>query len=251
MQIPSRSVGPGGAATTPGYVGVVPLNRLDRAKSRLAGALTSEQRIALTLALAERTLLTLRASDALARIAVVSPDPAALAWAEARGAVPLLQAPSGSRVGLNAGLALARDWATDLGATGLLIALGDLPLLTADEARRFVALTRLHERVVALAPDRAGDGTNLLLAAPPALAPLAYGRGSFTRHRRLAQRAGVTTVEFHAPGAAFDVDTPDDLEELYARGLWRPVAPQDDSADGEAGNAGEAGATRTESLGSA
>jgi len=75
-----------------------------------------------------------------------------------------------------------------------------------------------------VAPDRAGDGTNLLLATPPTLAPLAYGRGSFARHQRLARRAGVATVTFHAPGAAFDVDSPDDLEELYARGLWRPTA---------------------------
>ncbi len=223
MQRPVHSAG------APGLVGVVPLNRLDRAKSRLAGALTPEQRVALVLSLAERTLHALCASETLARIALVSPDPAALEWAEARGAVALRQPATSPRAGLNAGLALARDWATAQGASGLLIALGDLPLLTADEARRFVAQTRLYERVVALAPDRAGDGTNLLLASPPALAPLAYGRGSFARHRRLARRAGVPTVEFRTPGAAFDVDTPDDLEELYARGLWRPSAVGADS----------------------
>ncbi len=213
-------------------VGVIPLNRLDRAKSRLAGALTPAERATLALSLAERTLSALgalRDSGALWQIAVVSPDPAALAWAEAHGSYPLRQASTG----LNAGLALARAWAVEQGAAGLLIALGDLPLLTSDEARRFIAMTRLYERVVALAPDRAGDGTNLLLARPVALAPLSYGRGSFARHRRLAQRRGIPTVEFHAPGAAFDVDTPDDLRELIARGLWLPAPAADIARHGE------------------
>lgn len=206
---------------TGGLIGVIPLKRFDRAKSRLASVLTPAQRAALALSLAERTLTALRDSNVCERLVVVSPDPVALAWAEARGVVALAQ----PGAGLNAGLALARDWAVGQGATGLLVALGDLPLLTADEARSFVAATRLYERVVALAPDRARDGTNLLLACPAALAPFAYGRGSFVRHQRLARRRGLHTVEFTAPGAAFDVDTPADLAELIARGVWTPSQP--------------------------
>jgi 2-phospho-L-lactate guanylyltransferase len=208
-----------------GLIGIIPLNRLDRAKSRLASALAPTERAALALALAEITLRALRESGALAQVAVISPDPAALAWAEARGAVPLLQRGAGPmrRPGLNAGLRQARSWAVEQRASGLLIALGDLPLLTAEDIRRFMAMTRLYERVVALAPDRAGEGTNLLLARPAGLAPIAYGSGSFARHRRLAQRLGAPTVEFRAPGAAFDVDAPDDLDELVARGLWPPT----------------------------
>ena len=207
-------------------IGVIPLNRLDRAKSRLAGALAPAERTALVLALAERTWGALREADILDQIALVSPDDVALAWAEAHGAIALRQPSTNVRGGgLNVGLALARNWAVEQGATGLLIALGDLPLLTADEVRRFVAMTRLHPRIVALAPDRAGEGTNLLLARPASLAPLAYGRGSYARHRRLAQRQGAPTITFHAPGAAFDVDTPADLAELIARGLWQPAHP--------------------------
>lgn len=208
-----------------GLIGIIPLNQLGRAKSRLASALAPTERAALALALAEITLRALRESDTLAQVAVISPDPVALAWAEARGAIPLLQRSAGPmrRAGLNAGLRQARGWAVEQRASGLLIALGDLPLLAPEDIRRFVAMTRLYERVVALAPDRADEGTNLLLARPAALAPIAYGSGSFARHRRLAQRLGAPTVEFRAPGAAFDVDAPDDLDELRARGLWSPA----------------------------
>lgn len=206
-----------------GLIGIMPLNWLDRAKSRLAGALAPAERRELALALAEITLRALLTSGALASVAVISPDPAALAWAAARGAIPLPQrAGVARRVRLNAGLRRARAWAVEQRASGVLIALGDLPLLSADDIRRFVAMTRLYERVVALAPDRAGDGTNLLLARPATLAPIAYGPGSFARHRRQAQRAGAPVVEFRAPGAAFDVDAPGDLDELLARGLWAP-----------------------------
>lgn len=202
-------------------IGVIPLKRLDRAKSRLAGVLSPGERATLALSLAERTFAALCDSGVCARLVVVSPDTAALAWAEARGAVALAQ----PGAGLNAGLVLTRDWAVAQGATSLLVALGDLPLLTAEETRRFVMGSRLHERVVALAPDRARDGTNLLLARPAALAPFAYGRGSFARHQRMALRLGLHTVEFAAPGAAFDVDTPADLAELIARGVWAPSQP--------------------------
>lgn len=202
----------------PKLVGVIPLNTLDRTKTRLSSVLTPEARRALTLWLAGRTLRALYASGVVERIAVVSPDPEALAWAEAHGAEPLLQPGRG----LNVGLALGRAWATRLEAEALLIALGDLPLLTDDEIRRFVAMGRLHPRLVTLAPDRADEGTNLMLARPPELAPLAYGRGSFKRHRALARRANVPTLIFSVPGAAFDVDHPADLEEIIAAGLWQP-----------------------------
>ena len=216
-----------------GLIGVIPLNHLDRAKSRLSGVLTASERAALALALAERTLRALREADALDQIVVVSPDIDALAWADAQGAVPLRQPvnETPARGALNAGLALARDWATERRAGGLLIALGDLPLLTSAEVRRFIAMTRLYEQVVALAPDRAGEGTNLLLGRPVSLAPLAYGRGSFARHRRLAQRQGIPVLEYDAPGAAFDIDTPADLEELIARGLWTPQRGAGDTAE--------------------
>ncbi len=197
-------------------IGVIPLNRLDRAKSRLASVLSPSERAALVLWLAERALDALEGSSVVERILVVSPDDEALAWAETHGAIPLRQLTSG----LNTGLSLARNWAVEHEADGLLIALGDLPTLTSDEVRRFVAMTRLYDAVVGLAPDRARAGTNLLLARPAEQAPIAYGRGSFARHQRLAKRAGLPVVEFSAPGAAFDVDNPADLYELLARGLW-------------------------------
>ncbi|MGH2484968.1 MAG: 2-phospho-L-lactate guanylyltransferase, partial [Ktedonobacterales bacterium] len=97
-------------------VALVPINALAVAKSRLADALDAEERRALVLWMAERVLSAIRASGVTARIAVVSPDPAALAWARAEHVDAIYQ-PTGD---LNAGLELGRAWAREEGAGALL-----------------------------------------------------------------------------------------------------------------------------------
>ena len=201
-------------------VALVPLNAPSAAKSRLGGALDETERRLLARWLAERVIMALRTSGALAEIGVISPDDDILAWARTVGAHPLRQVAGG----LNDGLALGQTWARDLRADALLIALGDLPLLTADEVAAFVHCVAPSERGVALAPDRVEQGTNLLVARPAALAPLAFGEGSFARHVALARRAGVEPRIFRSLGTSFDVDTPSDLMELRARSLWPPSA---------------------------
>lgn len=199
---------------------VVPINRLDRVKSRLAPVLPLEERQALVLWMAERVLRAIQASGQVKALAVVSPDPAVLAWAAARGATPLAQE-SGT---LNDGLALGRTWATEQEAEALLIALADLPLLQAEEiTAAMAALWATDEaRGLVLASDRASRGTNLLVARPIGFAPLLFGRDSLARFEHAATLAGIVPTLFASEGTGFDVDVPSDLYEVRARGLWQP-----------------------------
>jgi 2-phospho-L-lactate guanylyltransferase (CobY/MobA/RfbA family) len=64
---------------------------------------------------------------------------------------------------------------------------------------------------VAIAPDRAGTGTNGLALRPPDALGFAFGTDSLAAHREAAGDAGVALVEVHRPGLAFDLDTPADL----------------------------------------
>lgn len=201
-------------------VAVVPLNRRSEAKSRLCGALADGEREALARWMGARVLAALASSRALARIAVVSPDEVLLAEAAAAGVTPLRQ-----RVGgLNAGLELGRRWALTIGANALLIALGDLPLLTSAEVRALVRAgeSRSPRPRVVLAPDRRGSGTNALLLSPPDVLPFAFGAGSLARHRALSLARGLAPVLFTSSGTQFDVDLPNDLAELRRRDLWQP-----------------------------
>ncbi|MBF6591557.1 MAG: 2-phospho-L-lactate guanylyltransferase [Ktedonobacterales bacterium] len=219
------------ASAVEAIAAVVPLHGLTEAKSRLRGVLADADRLALMRWLAERVLAALAESGVVARIAVVSPDLEVLAWAREWGAMALRQ----KWGGLNEGLEVGRRWALAEGAAALLIALGDLPLLTAAEVAGLAALAHGGGQapLAVLAPDRVGRGTNALLLRPPSLLPFVSGEGSLARYQALARARGIEPCIYDTPGTRFDVDGPADLDELIARELWRPGAlPRGNAAGG-------------------
>ena len=210
---------------------LVPLNSRAQAKSRLADALDPRGRAALARWLAHRVLDALGAAR-IPHIAVISPDDEVLRWAWQHGAQALPQRGSG----LNAALDLGRAWALRRDADALLVALGDLPLLTADDVTALISVAEAAAgaSTVTMAPDRAEKGTNLLLLRPATAIPFAFGVDSLARHSALAHEAGAAARVARLPGAAFDVDTPADLRELAERGLWSPAEPYRQRWAGEA-----------------
>jgi 2-phospho-L-lactate guanylyltransferase len=200
-------------------VALVPFKALDHAKSRLAGALEPADRRALVRGMGARVVGALLESDVVERIGLVGADPVlAGRWRDD----PRVVAVRATGLSLNRDLEIGRRWALRQGADTLLIALGDLPLLTSSAVREMVALAGApsRARTVVIAPDRRKDGTNLLLMAPTDLLPLAYGRHSLAHHLNAARRVGVEPALYRAEAASFDVDTPADLAQLVARGLW-------------------------------
>jgi 2-phospho-L-lactate guanylyltransferase len=206
---------------------IVPLNMLRLAKSRLASVLGAADRGRLALWLLEQVCDALSRSGAASHVAVVSPERAVVRWAEEHELSGLEQ-----RVGdLNAAVELGRAWGTARGADALLVLLGDLPLLAPEDVRALCDLAAdlrndgdadAARGAVVLAPDRSGQGTNGLVLAPPGDMPFAFGQGSYARHAALARERHLATGLYISPRTAFDVDTPADLAELTARGLWAP-----------------------------
>ncbi len=195
-------------------VAIVPVKGLAAAKSRLSGVLSADERGVLALDMAGHVVESILASGAVGQLAVVSPDARVVAWARSRGLVALAQ----PNHGLNRGLQFARSWALEVAATALLVALADLPRLTAGEVRTIVELgasTFPSNRVV-LAPDRDERGTNLMWMRPPSLMPFAFGEGSFLRHCAIARSLAGEPIVFRSPGTAFDVDNPADLTTFQA-----------------------------------
>ncbi len=217
-------------------VAIIPVRGLERAKTRLGEALDPEERHALVEGLLRRTIQAAVATPGIRAVAVVSPDPEALAVAADAGAVTLPQGGGG----LNEGLADGRAWARELGASALLVIPADLPAIDPDEldrvlqtARDRLAGSRSAARragtavtsLVALVADRAGEGTNLLLLAPPGAIPFQFGPGSRAAHAGAAARAGAVYVELASP-LGLDLDTPDDLLAAEAVGLGGPMVGQ-------------------------
>lgn len=189
---------------------IVPVKPFASAKSRLASVLSEDERAGLSREFLNHTLAVLDQSPGIARTLVVSRDETALSMARMANVSPLAE--NGAH-GLNAALALAARAAREGQAEAVLILPADLPLLTAADVAQLLAEDNGQPQIV-IAPDRHEQGTNALLVRPPEAVTFAFGEGSFARHQALAELAGVPVRVCRLPGAALDVDVPDDLR-LY------------------------------------
>jgi 2-phospho-L-lactate guanylyltransferase len=184
---------------------IVPHRGLEAAKTRLAPVLEAAEREALARTLLSRVLAVVR--QATDDVVVISPSEALRPIVESAGARLSVQ----RGMGLNAGLDQARDEAVADGVRVLLVLHGDLPNLSPED------VAALHDALpaggggVAIAPDRAGTGTNGLAQTPADAIAFGFGVASFNRHREAATRAGLPLVVVERPGLAFDLDTPADL----------------------------------------
>jgi 2-phospho-L-lactate guanylyltransferase len=207
---------------------IIPVGTLEGAKTRLGDTLDAEERLDLTQRLLARTVAAALAVEALGDVLVISPDREVLRRAAEHGARTLRQ----RTLGLNAGLAEAREDVVAGGAEAILVLPIDLALVTADAvadvleplgraaagraaaggaaAGRATAGGAAGARFVVLVPDRHGLGTNALALRPPGVIEFAFGQDSRLAHRRAAEAAGAVYVELDSP-LAFDLDTPADL----------------------------------------
>jgi 2-phospho-L-lactate guanylyltransferase len=190
-------MGDGRAKGTLPPVAVIPVKALDHAKSRLAGALSPDERRELALSLLARVVGACQ--EAGLEVCVVSPDPRAREAAGALGASALDDGGSDLSGAVRLGLAV------HAGAEAVVAIAADLPLVTADDVRELLELAR------PLAVAAATDGTtNAVAARPPSALVPSYGPGSAARHGGLIVRR---------PRLEKDIDTPADLAE------WRTTCP--------------------------
>lgn len=180
---------------------LVPIKQGGNRKSRLAPVLSREERDALALRMARHVLAELQTCGSIEEIAILSarrPEWWRGAWVEDRG------------TGLNAELAA---WRRTVGEAPVVIVHADLPLLRASEVDELLAVAA--SQGVAMATDRAGEGTNALAIADGRPFEFCFGPGSRRLHAEQAPGLAVLT----APGLAADVDTPEDLAFAHANGF--------------------------------
>jgi 2-phospho-L-lactate guanylyltransferase len=179
---------------------LIPLKRLDDAKSRLSDALSPDERAALMLELLERVLAVVEEAD-VGPVTVVS--------AEAR--VPAGVARLDDR-GLPWNEALAAAMREVVSEPVVAVVSADLPRVTAEDVQALVAATPDRGMAIARALD---GGTNAVSMRPPAAVPTHFGeQQSAAVHAQATAAAGLAARIVDIPGLAFDVDTPADLAEL-------------------------------------
>ncbi|WP_028459121.1 2-phospho-L-lactate guanylyltransferase [Chloroflexus sp. Y-396-1] len=192
---------------------VVPVKRLQQAKSRLSGFLEPAARQQLVITLVRHVINTVYRSivsqSIPARIWLVSPDPVLRDVTDNKD-VEWFPDPVEE---LNAALTVARHHLQQCGCSSMMILAGDLPFLTVDDVRLLIAALTNYD--VVLAPDQEQRGTNALGVRLPSPLPFGFGTDSAAYHLRSAARLGLRVHLVHTPTLAFDLDDGERLQQYY------------------------------------
>lgn len=187
---------------------IVPVKPLRRGKSRLAGALSEDERTELNRTLLQHTLKTLSDIKELEEVLVISRDPQALTIARNYGARTVRE---DGQPELNTALKRATVVAQVYATRGVLVLPADLPLISREDVLALVERAS-EPPVVVIAPDRHEKGTNALLISPSGLIEYDFGENSFQRHCELVRKAGARLEIVNLPSLGLDLDVPEDLE---------------------------------------
>lgn len=197
----------------PGWSVVVPVKRLQLAKTRLRGAGTSAGHDRLVLAICLDTVVAVLRCPDVARVVAVTDDPLAAPALRAAGALVVPDRPDR---GLNPALEHGAAAAAQVAAGDPVAALSaDLPALRPAELAEVLAAALGCRR--AFVCDAAGSGTTLLAGQAGKPLGASYGPGSRAAH--LA--SGAIELLGDWPTVRCDVDTPADLQAAAALGLGR------------------------------
>lgn len=195
------------------WVVVLPVKRLERAKTRVALPPRARADLALAMAL---DVAAAAASARCARAVVAVTDDARAARAmRGMGVTTVPDLPDG---GLNPALAHAAEVvARRFPAAGVALVSSDVAAATPEELDAMLTAASRHDR--AFLADAAGTGTTALTAAPGVRPEPAFGPGSAHRHRQ----GGAVPLDLDVPGLRADVD---DLEGLRLLLTGRSPAPR-------------------------
>jgi 2-phospho-L-lactate/phosphoenolpyruvate guanylyltransferase len=195
---------------------LLPVKAPSNAKQRLSGYLSPSQREALARLMFEEVFSTLCTVRGLDRIIVATSDQAVGDRATRSGAIVFEE--HEQRGHSHSADAVSRH-AMNCGAATILLLPIDVPLVTEAEIGELIEDARFEgaQAGVIVVPSLDGTGTNALVRTPPDAIPSCFGPGSFRAHLDRARERGVPATVRRPPGLLFDIDTPEDVEELFRR----------------------------------
>jgi len=187
---------------------IIPIKASAESKSRLADALSPEERATLVSAMLERVVGAAQDARTISRLFLVGPARDGMTTD-----IPLLHDPG---QGLNPAVQSAVSQACDKGSPDrVMIIAADLPSVTSHDLE---LLSIAPADTLAIAPDRHETGTNAIsLPIPAALEfRFAFGPDSFAKHQQEARRLGLKIETILSQGLEHDIDEPEDLPNAQA-----------------------------------
>lgn len=199
---------------------LIPVKDLARAKQRLSGLMSQEERTALARALLESTFAAAAGARHADRVAVVTLYPAAIELAARYGFELIIEE---RQVSESVSVDFGSREAKLRGAGSVLRLPIDLPLVEAADIDELLGLSGEAPACV-IVPSRDGTGTNAILRNPGDLFPSHFGPGSLAKHLEEARQAGVGCTIVESPRIALDIDDPGDIEELLRVSPQSPIS---------------------------
>lgn len=202
---------------------LIPVKDLTRAKQRLAGLMTQQERTQLAWAMLENTFAVVSQVTSFDRIAVVTLYEPAIALAKSYGMEVVLE---NEQISESASVDFGSQEVIKVGAQSVLRLPIDLPLITVEDVESILACDQQKDSsvpFVVIVPSREGTGTNAILRRPPDLFLSQFGTGSLARHLKEAARIQAECKIIDLPRIALDIDEPEDVIELLKQGTGTVV----------------------------
>lgn len=189
---------------------LIPVKDLTRAKQRLSGLMSQEERTLLAEKMMETSFAAAAAAKRADGVAIVTLYPPAIELGRRYGFSIIAESRQ-----------ISESDSVDYGSSGLersgveaVLRLPiDLPLITGADIDEILDRDA-GERSVVLVPSRDGTGTNAILRRPPCLFPSHFGPGSLARHIAEAETAGVEWKLLELPRIGLDIDDETDIAQL-------------------------------------
>tara|TARA_B100001250_G_scaffold86074_1_gene71213 strand:- start:739 stop:1374 length:636 start_codon:yes stop_codon:yes gene_type:complete len=193
---------------------LVPMKDPEKSKTRLRDTLNLKDRAYLAKSLFKRTLQILKIvanNNASLRLdlAVISASPEIIDLSKSNKLLSILETGTQS---LKNATEIAKVWATNKGYRSICILPADLANPDPEEIISFLKEAN-GNRFVTLSPS-ADLGTNALHISLPTNFNFRYGKKSFLRHIKAAEKLGVRPKILPLPSLKYDIDTSNDLKYL-------------------------------------
>jgi 2-phospho-L-lactate guanylyltransferase len=197
---------------------VIPIKNLHFAKSRLSNILTPQQRKSLVLYLLNITIKTLKESQFISEIIIVSSDKAIQRFCVKNN----LRFIRDSDNGVNNAVRLADRYCIDNDIDANIIIPQDLPLLSVNEIDEICNISKKYIKCIIICPSKRFDGTNILFRKPPDVIKTFYDDNSYINHLKEALKFNIPIESLDLDKLKLDIDTKEDLIELSLLQNWKP-----------------------------
>lgn len=203
---------------------VIPMKCLHSAKSRLSNILTAKQRKNLAMYLLDATIKELKKSDFISEIVIVSSDEAVKHYS----CLNNIKFIKDWDEGVNKAVMLADKYCINNGINANIVIPPDLPFVSAKEIDKICIISNKYHKCIIICPSKRFDGTNILFRKPPGVIKTHYDNNSYMNHLKEASKIKIPIESLDIVKLMFDLDTEDDLLELFPLQNWNSVLESND-----------------------